>query len=64
MPEFLESKLSREASRKGFTGKRKARYVYGALNNIGAMHGNRETRKGARMAVKHTRDTRRRSRRG
>ena len=59
MPAFLENRLKREASRKGLRGKRAARYVYGTMNNIGAMQGNRETRKGARMAVKHRRDKRR-----
>lgn len=63
MPEFLEEKLKREAARKGYRGRRAARYTYGALNNMGAMRGNKETRKGARMAAKHKRDTRRRSRR-
>lgn len=59
MPEFLESRLKKEAARKGFSGKRAARYVYGAMNNMGAMRGNKETRKGARMATKHKRDKRR-----
>lgn len=60
MPKFLESTLKREAARKGFRGKRADRYVYGALNNMGAMRGNKETPKGARMQRKHERDTRRR----
>ena len=63
MPQFLENRLKREAARKGFRGKRAARYVYGAMNNMGAMRGSKETRKGARMAAKHKRDTRRRSKR-
>lgn len=59
MPKFLEERLKREAARKGFTGKRADHYVYGTMNRIGAMRGNKETRKGARMAAKHKRDTRR-----
>lgn len=56
MPKFLENKLKAEASAKGFSGRRAARYVYGAMNNMGAMHGSKETAKGARMEVKHERD--------
>ena len=53
MPKFLEEKLEREATKKGLTGRRASRYVYGALNNMGAMRGNQETPKGARMQAKH-----------
>lgn len=53
MPAFLEKKLKAEARKKGMSGKRAARYVYGAMNNDGAMKGNKETAKGARMAKKH-----------
>lgn len=53
MPKFLENKLKAEAAKKGFRGKRAARYVYGAMNNMGAMRGNKETAKGARMDEKH-----------
>ena len=34
-------KLMREGRKKGFKGKRLAHYVYGTLNKIGAMHGNK-----------------------
>lgn len=54
MPAFLEKKLKAEASKKGFTGKRAARYIYGAMNNMGAMHGSKETAKGKSMQKKHT----------
>lgn len=54
MPAFLEKKLKSEASKKGFTGKRAAKYVYGAMNNMGAMHGSKETAKGRAMQSKHT----------
>lgn len=55
MPKFLEDKLKAEASKQGFTGRRAARYIYGAMNNMGAMHGNKETAKGKRMDEKHAR---------
>ena len=54
MPAFLEKKLKSEASKKGFTGRKAARYVYGAMNNMGAMHGSKETAKGRSMQKKHT----------
>ncbi len=53
MPKFLEKVLKAEATKKGKTGRAAARYVYGAMNNMGAMHGNKETAKGARMEAKH-----------
>jgi len=53
MPKFLEDKLKAEAAKKGFSGRRAARYVYGTMNNLGAMRGNKETAKGARMQEKH-----------
>lgn len=56
MPKFLENKLKAEAASKGFSGRRADRYVYGAMNNLGAMLGNQETAKGARMDAKHARD--------
>ena len=56
MPKFLEEKLEAGAKKRGFTGKRADRYVYGAMNKMGAMRGNKETAKGRRMAAKHSRD--------
>lgn len=53
MPAFLEKKLQSEAAKKGFTGRRAARYVYGAMNNMGAMRGNKITAKGRSMERKH-----------
>lgn len=53
MPAFLEAKLKTEASKKGFSGKRAAKYVYGAMNNMGAMRGNKTTAKGMAMQRKH-----------
>jgi hypothetical protein len=53
VPAFLEAALKHEASKKGMTGRKAAQYVYGTLNDIGAMHGSKETRKGAAMQAKH-----------
>lgn len=35
MPKALEDALARAAAKKGFKGKRKARYIYGTLYNKG-----------------------------
>ncbi len=59
MPAFLEADLRAEAAKKGLKGRAADRYVYGGLNRIGAMHGNRETAKGAAMQAKHERDAKR-----
>lgn len=56
MPKFLEDKLKAKAAEKGLKGKRAQRYVFGAMNNMGAMHGNQETAKGAAMEAKHRKD--------
>ena len=56
MPKFLEDRLRSQAASKGLSEKQTARYVYGAMNNLGAMHGNVETPKGARMDAKHSAD--------
>lgn len=56
MPKFLEEKLRSQAAKKGFKGRRADRYVYGAMNNIGAMRGNKETARGAQMEAKHRAD--------
>jgi hypothetical protein len=46
MPKFLEEKLKREYPNNPSA-------VYGTLNVIGAMHGNKITPKGRAMAKKH-----------
>lgn len=46
MPKFLEEKLKRE-----YPGNPHA--VFGTMNNIGAMHGSKETAKGRAMERKH-----------
>ena len=56
MPKFLEDKLKQEASKKGYTGDRADRYIYGTMNRVGAMRGNKETAKGAAMDEQHQQD--------
>ena len=56
MPKFLEDKLKAAARAKGLKGKQAAAYTYGTLNNMGAMHGNKETSKGEAMQAKHDAD--------
>lgn len=56
MPQFLEDALAKGAAKKGLTGRKRAGYIYGAMNNMGAMHGNQETAKGAAMQEKHDED--------
>lgn len=46
MPAFLEAKLKREYGEKSKT-------PFKVMNAIGAMRGNKETRKGKRMEKKH-----------
>jgi len=55
LPKFLENALKKSAASKGFKGKRADRYVFGAMNNMGAMRGSAETPKGAAMQKKHDR---------
>jgi hypothetical protein len=51
MPAFLEAKLRKNVPK----GVDEDRYVYGAMNNLGAMKGNKITKKGKRMEAKHER---------
>ena len=46
MPKFLEDKLKQEYPNNPGA-------VYGTMNAIGAMHGNKETAKGREMEKKH-----------
>jgi hypothetical protein len=46
MPAFLEKKLKAEYGNNPSA-------IYGTMNKIGAMHGNKETAKGAQMEAKH-----------
>ncbi len=46
MPKFLEKQLRKEYGNN--PGE-----IYGTMNKIGAMHGNKETAKGAAMEAKH-----------
>lgn len=47
-PKFLEQELNQEYGNSDHA-------VYGTLNKIGAMHGNKETAKGRAMQKKHNR---------
>lgn len=49
MPKFLEDKLRAEYGDN-------PRAIYGTMNRIGAMHGNKETDKGRQMEQKHAED--------
>ena len=49
MPKFLENKLRAEYGNND-------RAIYGSLNAIGAMHGNKITPKGKAMEKKHAAD--------
>jgi hypothetical protein len=49
MPKFLEAKLKKQYPNN-------PNAVYGTLNAIGAMQGNKETAKGRAMDAKHKRD--------
>ena len=51
MPQFLEAKLRKNVPK----GVDPDRYVYGAMNNMGAMKGSKVTKKGRRMQAKHDR---------
>lgn len=48
MPAFLEAKLRKEYGDN-------PRAIYGTMNKIGAMRGNKITKKGKRMQAKHDR---------
>ena len=52
MPKFLEEKLKKEYGDN-------PRAIYGTMNKIGAMKGNKETAKGRAMEAKHRRDMKR-----
>lgn len=56
MPRFLEEKLKAEYRAKGKKGKALDHAVYGTMNSIGAMRGNKITKKGERMEAKHNRN--------
>lgn len=49
MPAFLEQKLRKEYGNNPSA-------IYGTMNKLGAMRGNKETAKGRAMAKKHAKD--------
>lgn len=56
MPEQIKKQFEASARKKGLTGRRAARYVYGGLNNRGFMRGNQETAKGVAAEEKYESD--------
>ena len=56
MPKFLEDRLAQGAKKAGLKGRAAQAYIYGAMNNMGAMRGNKETAKGRAMDRKHKAD--------
>jgi hypothetical protein len=48
--------LAKAAAKRGKKGRAANRYVYGAMNNMGAMRGNKVTAKGHAMERKHNRE--------
>ena len=57
MPEFLEKKLRAEYGDNSHA-------IYGTMNKIGAMRGNKTTAKGRAMQAKHNRDMKRKTKHG
>ena len=55
MPKFLEDALRKSAAKHGYTGDRADAYVFGTMNNLGAMKGNKETAHGRAMEREHER---------
>lgn len=53
MPKFLEKAIGKSADKAGLSGRKKDQYVFGAMNNLGAMQGNKTTAKGKAMQAKH-----------
>jgi hypothetical protein len=45
MPKELEAKLKRSGKKKGFTSDRLKRYIYGTMNKLGLMKGNKRINK-------------------
>lgn len=62
MPAFLEKLLLKSGRKKGFSGERLDHYVYGGMNNLGAMHGSKITEKGEEMQRKHDNKVRNKAR--
>lgn len=57
MPKFLEKKLKKQYGDNPHA-------IYGTMNKIGAMHGNKETAKGREMEAKHKKDMKHKGKRG
>ncbi len=55
MPKALEKKLKAQAKKKGYKGERADKYVYGTMNEMGVMKGNKMTAKGRTMEKRYVR---------
>ena len=44
----MEARMRKQAKKKGLKGRRADSYVYGTMNQAGAMHGSKTTAKGMR----------------
>lgn len=53
MPKFLENALAHEADKKGLIGDAKDRYIWGTMNHMKVVRGNRITPKGEAMEEAH-----------
>lgn len=53
MPKELEDSLKREYEAKGKSGKDLNHAIFGTMNRLGAVHGNKITAKGIAMDRKH-----------
>ena len=53
MPKYIHDALAKKARAKGMTGRRADNFIYGIMNNMGVMHGNKETSKGREMEREH-----------
>lgn len=60
MPAQLEASLRKSAEKKGYSGDREDAYVYGTMNKMGVMHGNKLTGKGQAMVEQEKRRAARR----
>ncbi len=56
MPQFLEDALRQQAAGEGLRGDEADHYVFGAMNNMGAVRGHTITAKGRAMQRKHDAD--------
>lgn len=56
MPKRIINAMKKGYKGKGLSEKEVNKRVYGALNNMGYIHGNKETKKGRKAEAKYNRD--------